>query len=266
MAKGANAMETTLSLVPYKKRLAEVFGAQAEAVKSTLIGLYNSNTELQKCEVRSIIGAAVFAETLHLSLAPSLGQAYIVPYNGKAALQISYKGLIQMALRTGQYLRLHAGPVREGEYAGINPMTGEPILGQRKSDKVVGYVAYLKLISGFEKTVYMTVEELKEHALKYSSSYKYQRNSSIWTKNFEAMATKTVLRMLLGKWGVLGVELAQGLRADQSVIDKETFTYVDNDNNQAVREDIYVPNYDEETGEIIEAEVIADTSQEKWER
>lgn len=228
-----------------KKAIEAKLGKNAAQFTAALVNIYNGNKLLQSCEPRSIVGAAMVAATMGLSITPSLGQAYVVPFQGWATFQIGSKGLIQLAHRTGQYERLHAGKVYDGELKGFNPLNGEPIAGEKISDEVVGYVAYMRLINGFEKTLYMTVGELEEHALKYSQSYAYDKRSgkksSPWSTHFDAMARKTVLKRLLTQWGVLSTELAEVIQADQSVVDKNTFEYVDNGGDVQSREEIYVP-------------------------
>ena len=238
-----------------KKKIAENLGKNAASFTSALLNIYQNNKLLQECDGRSILGAGMLAATMDLSITPSLGQAYVVPFRGKATFQIGTKGLIQLAHRTGQYTRLHAGKVYEGELRGFNPITGEPEIGERISDNVVGYVAYMRLINGFEKTLYMTTAEIEAHAKKYSQSY--GKSYSPWTTNFEAMASKTVLKKLLNAWGILSADMAEALQADQSVVDKNTFTYVDNGGNVQTRDELYLPEeestVDVETGEVVEA-------------
>ena len=245
-----------------KQKIADRLGKNAAAFTSALLNIYNSNAQLQNCDGRSILGTAFLAAALNLSIAPSLGQAYIVPFKGKAQFQVGCKGYVQLAHRTGQYTRLHAGKVCEGELKGFNPLTDEPIIGEKISDKVVGYVAHMQLVNGFEKTLFMTKAEIEAHAETYSQSYRTDKTkgwkSSPWTTNFDEMASKTVLKKLLKTWGVLSTDLATALTGDQSVVDKTTFTYTDNGDNVQNREEIYLPEdqptIDAETGEVIEAE------------
>lgn len=250
-----------------QNRFTEVLGKKAKPFMSALLNIYNGNEQLQRCDPKSIIGAAGLAATTDLSLTPSLGQAYIVPFKGKATFQIGARGLVQLAHRTGKYAALHAGAVREGEIARFNPLTGDPERGEKISDNVVGYIAYMRLVNGFEKYLYMSVEELEQHALKYSMSYGYDkknnRKSSPWTTNFDAMASKTVLKRLLNAWGVLSTEMAEVIQGDQSVVDKNTFTYVDNGGNVQNRDAIYLPEeqtvpFDAETGEVVEVQEAID--------
>jgi len=227
----------------YKNRFNEILGKNAAGFMSALLNIYNSNKQLQECDPRSIVGAAGLAATLNLSITPTMGQAYVVPFKGKATFQVGVRGLVQLAHRTGKYAALHAGKVYEGELRGFNPITGEPITGEKLSDEVVGYVAYFRLNNGFEKTIYMTVKEIEEHAEKYSQSYgydkKFGKKTSPWSTNFEAMASKTVLKKLLNTWGVLSADMVEAIQGDQSVVDKNIFTYVDNGGDVQKRDGIY---------------------------
>ncbi|MBQ3444876.1 MAG: recombinase RecT, partial [Selenomonadaceae bacterium] len=119
--------------------------------------------------------------------------------------------------------------------------TGEIIRGEKISDKVVGYVAYMELVNGFKKTLYMTVDELKAHAEKYSQSYaydlRYGKRSSVWSMNFDAMARKTVLKRLLNNYGIISIDqqsaaLATALQTDQAVITEDGLRYLDNERGE----------------------------------
>lgn len=263
-----NNLPAMLNSEVIKNRFNEVLGKKAPQFTSALLNIYNGNEQLQQCDPRSILGAAGLAATVDLSITPSLGQAYIVPYKSKgvyrAQFMIGKRGLVQLAHRTGQYVALHAGKVYDGELKGFDPLTGEPERGEKVSDTVAGYIAYMRLNNGFEKWVYMSKAEIEEHAEKYSQSYRADKSkgwsSSPWTTNFDAMAEKTVLKKLLNAWGVLSVEMAQVIQGDQSVVDKNSFTYVDNKGDVQQRTDIYLPEetpapevpFDAETGEILE--------------
>lgn len=255
-----NKLPALLNSDVIKDRFNAVLGKKSAAFMSALLSIYNSNTQLQICEPRSILGAAGLAATLDLSITPSLGQAYIVPFKGKATFQVGVRGLVQLAHRTGRYTALHAGRVCEGEFKGFNPLTGEPERGEKISDTVVGYVAYMRLVNGFEKYLYMTLGEIEAHAEKYSQSYAYDKRAgkklSPWSTNFDAMASKTVLKKLLNAWGVLSTEMAEAIQGDQSVADKNTFTYIDNGGNVQDRTALYVEEdglvVDAETGEVVE--------------
>ena len=114
-------------------------------------------------------------------------------------------------MRTGQYKTINASVVYEGQIEDVDFVTGEIIRGKKKSDKVVGYVAYFELINGFSKMVYMSHEDMMRHALTYSQAYKYDqksgKKSSVWTTNFEAMGLKTVLKQLISKYGIMSIDM-----------------------------------------------------------
>ena len=263
MAKNLPALPVALKSESIKARFNDILGKNATGFISALLSLYNNSAALQECDSRSILSAAGLAAILNLSITPSLGQAYVVPFKGKATFQIGVKGLIQLAHRTGKYVALNAGAIRDGEFRGFNPITGQPVIGEKISDKVIGYAAYMRLVNGFEKTLYMSTAEINRHALKYSQSFAYDKKNgkqtSPWSTNFDAMASKTVLKKLLNSWGVLSSDMVDAIQADQSVVDKNSFEYVDNGGNLQNRDNICVPDnddetFDAETGEPIEGD------------
>jgi len=221
-----------------KKRVTELTGKNAAAFASAVLNVVNNNELLMKCEPNSILTAAVLIASLNLQVNPSFGEAYIVPFKGKATFQVGVHGYVQLALRTGQYKRLHAGVIHEGEIRGVNPLTGEFEIGDKISDEVVGYVAHFELVNGFAKTLYMTKAEIEKHAQEFSQSYQADKNKtwSIWAKNFDKMATKTVLKLLLKNCGVKSVEMQQALQSDFGIVEKETITYPDNGNRTVPRD------------------------------
>ena len=201
-----------------KKRFTEMTGKNLAAFTSAVTEIVNGNELLKRCEPNSILSAVVLATTLNLQINPSFGEAYIVPFKGKAVIQIGYQGYVQLALRSGQYKYLHAGVVHEGEIRGVNPLTGEFEIGDKFSDDIIGYVAHLELVNGFQKSLYMSKAEMEEHAKKYSQSYQRDKEkgwgSSLWSTNFDKMAVKTVLKKLLRNWGVKSAEIQEALQSD----------------------------------------------------
>lgn len=240
-AKG-QTLPDLLKMEAVQKRFSEVTGKNPAAFTSALMTVFNGNDLLKQCEPNSILTAAVLAASMNLQINPALGEAYIVPFNGKATFQVGVHGYVQLALRTGQYKKIHAGVIHDGEIRGVNPLTGEFITGEKISEEIIGYVAHLELVNGFSKTLYMTKEEIENHAQEYSQSYKSDKKKtwSIWAKSFDKMATKTVLKLLLKNWGVKSVELQQALQADFSVVSKEKFTYPDNGNHSSQREEFTI--------------------------
>lgn len=222
-----------------RNRFDEVLGKKAAGFISSIISATSMNAQLSKADPMSIMQAAMIAASLDLPINPSLGFAYIVPYNGQAQFQMGYKGYIQLAMRSGKYKLMNVTSVCEGQIKTINNFTGEVEFDMYKpSGKVVGYVAYFKLLNGFEKYLYMTVEDLERHAKKYSQTYK--KNVGKWKDDFNAMAQKTVIKQLLSKWGLLSIELQKAIETDQSVVNSDgTLAYVDNDNKSSAETQTY---------------------------
>lgn len=186
-----------------RAKFSEALGSQAVGgyIQSVLLAVAQNNA-LSECEPVSIIGSALRAAVLRLSVDPGLGHAYLVPFKGKATLVIGYKGLIHMAQRTGKYRYINAGPIFEGETVVEDRITGlHTITGNRTSSNAIGYILAFELVSGFSKTVYMTVEELKSHGRRYSRNF--SKEDSLWQTDPDRMFKKTVIRMGLSHWGYL---------------------------------------------------------------
>lgn len=268
--KPQNSVKSILANVNYKKRFEEILGKKAAGFMSSIINISNS-PGLKECEPMSIVSSAVVAATLDLPIDPNLGFAYIVPYQDKnkgkiAQFQMGYKGFIQLAMRSGQYKTINATEIYEGEIKKVNRLTGEIELSEEpvESTKVVGYVAYFQLVNGFEKALFMETEQIEKHGKKYSQSYKSNKDwvvkASLWTTNFETMAIKTVLKLLLSKYGILSIEMQKALGADQAIIkndvaegaefDRTHAEYIDNpakETNEAIDVDYTEPKNEEET-------------------
>ena len=186
-------------------RFKEVLGDyQASAYVSSVVLAVANSQALQECTPLSIVTASLRAASLRLSCDPSTGQAYLVPFadNGvkKATLIVGYKGLYHMALRTNKYRRINVTEVYQGENVIEDRITGTHNLGGgRTGNKVAGYIGYFQLLSGYQKTVYMTVEEIHAHARDKSRGY--NRPDSAWKTDTAMMEKKTVLRLMLSHWG-----------------------------------------------------------------
>lgn len=221
-----NTVSSLMGKVDVKRRFEEILGKKAQGFISSVINVSKSKS-LVDADPNSIMASAVVAATLDLPIDPNLGFSYIVPYNDKksgkiAQFQMGYKGFIQLAQRTGQYKTINAIPVFENEIKHVNRLTGEIELFDKPepSTKIVGYVAYFSLLNGFEKALYMTREELEKHGKKYSQSYKSSKDwivkQSLWTTDFDSMATKTVLKLLLSKYGPMSIEMQTAIKSDQA--------------------------------------------------
>lgn len=194
-----------------QKKFEQVLAKKAPQFMASILNLYNSEATLQKAEPMTIVSSAMVAASLDLPIDKNLGYAWIVPYKGKAQFQLGYKGYIQLALRTGQYKAINVIEVREGELIKWNRLTEEIELDldAATSDKVIGYCGYFRLINGFEKSVYWSKEEMTKHKNKFSKS------DFGWNKDWDAMAKKTVLRNMLGKWGILSIEMQKAVSEDE---------------------------------------------------
>ena len=222
-----------------RAKFEEMLGSRAPQFITSVLQIANSNAMLQNADPMSIYNAAATAATLNLPINQNLGFAYILPYNQKqsdgsyksvAQFQLGYKGFIQLAQRSGQFQTIAASPIFEGQLVEQNPLTGFVFdFSKKESDKVIGYAAYFRLINGFEKTYYMKIEEVDKHANKYSQTFK--KGYGLWKDEFDSMAQKTVIKLLLSKFAPLSVEMEKAVIMDQSVI-KNTETmeveYVDN--------------------------------------
>ena len=189
-----------------KARFEELLGKKAPGFISSLLAVVNNNKLLAKADPNTIVAAGAMAASLDLPINQNLGFAYIIPYGNEAQFQMGYKGYIQLAMRTGQYQTINATEVYEGEIVKQNRFTGEYEFGEKTSDKIVGYIAYFKLVNGFEKYLYMSIEEMQAHAKKFSKNYK--GGTDKWgITDFHSMAIKTVLKRLISKYGILSIEM-----------------------------------------------------------
>lgn len=202
-------------------RFESILGNKARAFASSIISVSQANAALQQCDPGSIIASAAMAASLDLPIIGSLGQSCIVPYSGKAQFQIMARGFVQLALRSGQYQTMNAVEVHEGEIVSRNRLTGEIVFDPegKKSDKIVGFLFYFKLKSGFEKYTYMSVEEAQAHGKRYSKSY--GSDHSKWKTDFNAMALKTVVKQGLSKWGPLSTEMQTAIQFDQAAVSED---------------------------------------------
>lgn len=231
----------TLTNARTQDYLANVLGEKKSQFVNNLTALVANNKMLQACEPLTLMYAGIKATALDLPLDQNLGCAYVIPYNNKRAgkveaqFQMGYKGFIQLAQRSGQFTTMNTRTLHEGEIKEEDLLTGELKL-QRVSDRekkpVIGYVAFFRLVNGFSKSLYMTKEEVEAHANRYSQTYSNQRtrNNSTWTTNFDAMAEKTVLKLLLSKYAPLSIDMQNAVKADQAIYRDEAMTenYADN--------------------------------------
>ena len=226
---------------------------------TSITSAVNTNPALAECDPQTIISAALLGQSLHLKPSPQLGYFYMVPFNNRkkgtkeAQFQLGYKGLLQLAIRTSEYIDIDAIEIKEGEYKGRDKFTGRPKFEFVEDDDirenlpVVGYMAYFEMKNGYIKRLYWSKTKMENHADTYSMAFdleKYHdlqegkipqseqwKYSSFWYKNFDEMAKKTMLRQLISKHGLLSTEMQKAVESDQAVITKDLQPeYVDNEN------------------------------------
>ena len=260
----------------YQSLLQNTMKENKGAFTTSLMELFTSDPQLMQCDPNALMGEAVKAAGLRLPINKQLGQAYIVVFNNKdketgkiiptPTLIIGTKGYINLALRTNKYININKGTVYEGEFMGFDKVTGSlDISGEKISDVPVGYFAYFKQKSGFEKIMYMTIDDVCKFAKTYAPTVKFSKitwqelkelaiKQSVegkggglgWYAGFQDMAEKTVLRQLLSSWGELSVDAEQVINADErpSAIQQRDEEFA------AAKEVIVV---DAETGEVKES-------------
>lgn len=249
----------------YKKLINNTLGDPKKATRfiASITSAVATNPALQECEPSSIVAGALVGEALELSPSSVLGEYYLVPFKNskegvtKAQMQIGYKGYLHLAIRSGQYKDIDVFEIHEGEFKGRDKETGKFKFefieneAERLSKPVIGYMGYFELLNGFRKTLYISKEEMEQHANTYSKAFNLEdykklqagqipekdlwKYSSFWYKNFDTMAFKTVLRQLISKWGIMSIQLQEAFTKDMAVMKNNgDYEYVDS------------PNYEEE--------------------
>lgn len=219
----------------------ERLGKRAGQFTTSLISLVNANKNIAECTPITVIQAALTAASMDLPINQNLGFAYIVPYKNhgvmEAQFQMGWKGFVQLAQRSGKFQTINTTDVREGEVKTRDRMTG--VLDfewidddtERNKKPIVGYLAYFELLNGFNKSLYMTKAEVQAHAGRYSQAYRAKGKTkfkSPWESDFDLMAQKTALKLLLSKFAPLSTEMQEAVAADQSVDDGTGRKYLDN--------------------------------------
>lgn len=239
--------------------------ARANKFVASISSAVATNPALQECEAGTILSAALLGESLNLSPSPQLGQYYLVPFNDNrnkrvvAQFQLGYKGYIQLAIRSGYYKKLNVLAIKEGELINYNPLDEEIKVNLIEDDEVrentptIGYYAMFEYSNGFTKTLYWSKKKMQEHAKKYSQGYRrdLEKGSefTFWSKDFDGMAYKTMLRQLISKWGIMSVEMQDAFDKDMASINTDgKVDYVDN------QPDVVQPQQIENSEPVVEEE------------
>lgn len=262
----AKDLKVALSSESVAKRFSDMLGKRAPGFITSITNVVSNNDLLKKADVNSIILAAATAAALDLPINPNLGYAAIIPFKDNktgsctATCQIMRSGWVELAQRSGQIVRLANEIVYEGELVSHNRFTDEYVFDEtkRKSDKIIGYLAYAKLSNGFEKYVFWDVEKCKQHGLRFSQTFK--RGYGLWKDDFNSMALKSVLKHLITKYLPKSLEMQMAIERDQAAlsgdIDNPQVHYVDNGGEMPVEtepqdfQEAEVVN--EQTGEVVQ--------------
>lgn len=233
-----------------RDQINKMLGKDGQKFITSIVSAVNANAELQKCTNESILSAAMLGAGLKLSPSPQLGNYYMVPFNDKnkgkvAQFVLGYKGYIQLAIRSGEYRKLNVLAVKEGELIRFNPLEEDIEIEliedeeQREQAPTAGYYAFFELNNGYRKAIYWSRKKMEQHAIKYSSGYKgdIDRGTkyTFWSKDFDGMAYKTMLRQLISKWGIMSIEMQSAYDADMAVINEDgTKNYVEFDDDNVI--------------------------------
>ena len=243
----ATTQQSTLGVMIGQKSVQERFekmlGKKSAGFLSSLLTLTNNNKLLANADPRTVLAAAATAASLDLPINQSLGKAWIVPYKGSAQFQLGYKGVIELAQRSGQMKFITMTPVYKGELQHWNRFNETYTIGEKTSDEVIGYFAAFELVNGFKKATYWTKDDVLRHAKRFSKSY----GSGPWQTDFDAMACKTVLLSIMKTYAPVSIEMQKAFEADGQ-------TAVLNDNGDTEYMDIEAETVQTEDGKTVDVE------------
>lgn len=283
---------TAITSQTYQELIGRTLGdkKKAEHYTAAIMSAVATNPALQECEAGTILSGSLLAESLNLSHSPQLGRYYLVPFKDKktnttkAQFILGYKGYIELAVRSGQYKRINAMPIKEGELISYDPFNDEIQFkaiqdpDERENAKTIGYYAMFEYLNGFRKVLYWSKKQMIKHADRYSPAFsakatggkypkvsfedyeagRYDKNdewlySSFWYKDFDGMACKTMLRQLISKWGIMSADMQQAFTADNAVVEAHesgTFSTADVDEAEAAPEAVKAETVAESNSEI----------------
>ena len=245
LVRQEETFSTFLTKDAIKNKINQTLGGKdGQRFMASIMSAVSVNPALQGCEHSSIISAALLGESLKLSPSPQLGQYYLVPFEDKnngitvATFILGYKGYIQLAIRSGYYKKINVLSIKEGELVKYDPLNEVIEVNlieddeKREATPTIGYYAMFEYISGFQKSIYWSYKKMKAHALKYSKGYASDvRKGNCWTfwsKDFDGMAYKTMLRQLISKWGIMSVDMQTAFENDIADFSEAYDNYVEN--------------------------------------
>ena len=243
-----------------KAKFTELLGKKAQGFITSVLQIVANNDLLIKAEPTSIYQAAAVAATLDLPLNNNLGFAYIVPYNSRqkdgsykqvAQFQIGYKGFIQLAQRSGQVKKIYASEIYNGQIISENPLEGYVFDFSKKVDEtIIGYAARIELINGFESVLFMPIDKIKAHGIKYSQTFK--KGFGLWKDDFDAMAKKTVVKLLISRYSPLSIDMQNAIVFDQGIVKDVENKEVEYADHEEVKVELEAHNEYKETQRIMD--------------
>lgn len=236
---GTDKLKSILDNPQIAQRFEKALGKSTGTFLTSILELYQSDAQIRACDPGKVVAECLKAATLNLPINKNLGLAYLIAYKDHGQptpqFQLGYKGLINLALRSGQYTRMNADVVYQGEDVNYDRVSGTlSISGSPVSEDVIGYFAYFKLTNGFEKAIYWSKERVENHAKTFSSAYKYGRKDSPWFTSFDQMAIKTVLSYLIRHFGIISIEFADVLSTDETAEERIESEVTANANGRTV--------------------------------
>jgi len=273
VSKGKQKFSVAIQSDGYKKLINNTLGnpKKAERFVAAIISAISVNADLQDCDAGSILSGALLGESLNLSPSPKLGQYYLVPFNDKkkgkvANFILGYKGYLQLAIRSGYYKKINVVAIKEGELVNFNPLEEEVEVNliedeeTRENATTIGYYAMFEYLNGFKKAMYWSKSKMFTHAQKYSPGYKKDLDNgwsyTFWTKDFDSMAFKTMLRQLISKWGIMSIDLQTAFEADIESENKKNIDVVDNEVQDEINENANKKIIDFNSSAVVDVPVI----------
>lgn len=240
MSSDRSTFSNFMTSAAVTKKVNSMIGGKAgQRFISSIVSAVAATPQLQKCNFDTLLSGALLGESLKLSPSPQLGQYYLVPFGSNAQFILGYKGMIQLAIRSGMYKKLNVLSIKEGELIRYDPLNEEIEVNliddevQRENAETIGYYAMFEYTNGFRKSLYWSKEKMKNHGKTYSKSF--DKSSSFWQKDFDVMAYKTMLRQLISKWGIMSIDMQIAYESDMAVIKEDgSKEYIDNPNNAVV--------------------------------
>ncbi|MED2940684.1 recombinase RecT [Cytobacillus horneckiae] len=190
----------------------------ADRIARIALTAVRTTPKLLECDQTSFLAAIMQSAQLGVEPNTGLGQAYLIPYGKQVQFQLGYKGLIDLAVRSGQYKAIYAHEVYENDefewqYGLTKDLIHKPATNPEGDP--IGYYAVYHLQNGGYDFVYWTRERIDKHAHKFSQAVQ-KGWTSPWKTNYDAMAKKTVLKEVL-KYAPKSIELQKSVEADSTI-------------------------------------------------